>query len=72
MGAHRVGRRTRPRSKSTPSPASINVTNYVAAHDVGRAINPFALEQQIEGGVVMALGAALTEQLLSDRRRACR
>jgi xanthine dehydrogenase molybdenum-binding subunit len=45
---------------------SISVTKYVAAHDIGRAINPFALEQQIEGGVVMALGAALTEQLLSD------
>ena len=45
---------------------SVSVTRYVAAHDVGRAINPFALEQQIEGGVVMALGAALTEQLLSD------
>jgi CO/xanthine dehydrogenase Mo-binding subunit len=45
---------------------SINVLRYVAVHDVGRAINPFALEQQIEGGVVMALGAALTEQLLTD------
>jgi xanthine dehydrogenase molybdenum-binding subunit len=45
---------------------AVNVLRYVAAHDVGRAINPFALEQQIEGGVVMALGATLTEQLLSD------
>jgi CO/xanthine dehydrogenase Mo-binding subunit len=45
---------------------AINIVRYVAAHDVGRAINPFALEQQIEGGVVMALGATLTEQLLSD------
>ena len=45
---------------------SINILRYVAAHDVGRAVNPFALEQQIEGGVVMALGATLTEQLLSD------
>jgi CO/xanthine dehydrogenase Mo-binding subunit len=45
---------------------SINILHYVAAHDVGKAINPFALEQQIEGGVVMALGAALTEQLLTD------
>jgi len=45
---------------------SITVTRYVAAHDVGRALNPFTLEQQIEGGVVMALGSALTEQLLSD------
>jgi xanthine dehydrogenase molybdenum-binding subunit len=34
---------------------------------VGRALNPFALEQQIEGGVVMAMGAVLTEQLLSDK-----
>ncbi len=45
---------------------SINILRYVAAHDVGRAVNPFALEQQIEGGVVMALGATMTEQLLSD------
>lgn len=45
---------------------SITILRYVAAHDVGRAINPFALEQQIEGGIVMALGATLTEQLLSD------
>ncbi len=46
---------------------SVNVTKYVATHDVGRALNPFALEQQIEGGVVMAMGAVLTEQLLSDK-----
>jgi xanthine dehydrogenase molybdenum-binding subunit len=45
---------------------AISILRYVAAHDVGRAINPFGLEQQIEGGVVMALGATLTEQLLSD------
>jgi len=45
---------------------SVSVTQYVATHDVGRALNPFALEQQIEGGVVMALGAVLTEQLLTD------
>jgi xanthine dehydrogenase molybdenum-binding subunit len=45
---------------------SVHVTKFVAAHDVGRAINPFALEQQIEGGVVMALGAVFTEELLTD------
>ncbi len=46
---------------------TISITRYIAAHDVGRAINPFGLEQQIEGGVVMALGAALSEQLLLDK-----
>jgi xanthine dehydrogenase molybdenum-binding subunit len=45
---------------------SVKVLKVVAAHDVGRAINPFALEQQIEGGVVMALGAVFTEALLID------
>lgn len=33
----------------------------IAAHDIGRIINPKALEGQIEGGVVMSLGYALTE-----------
>jgi len=45
---------------------TVQVTRLVAAHDVGRALNPFAVEQQIEGGVVMALGAAFTEELLYD------
>ncbi len=46
---------------------SIKVLRYVAAHDVGRALNPKAVEEQIEGGVNMGLGAALTEQLLIDK-----
>ncbi|GAA0077376.1 selenium-dependent xanthine dehydrogenase [Clostridium sp. CTA-5] len=33
----------------------------VAAHDVGKAINPKNVEGQIEGGVVMGLGYGLTE-----------
>ena len=37
------------------------IEKVVAAHDVGRAINPLAVEGQIEGGVVMSLGYALTE-----------
>ena len=45
---------------------AIRITRYVAVHDVGQAINRLAVEQQIEGGVVMALGAVFTEELLVD------
>jgi CO/xanthine dehydrogenase Mo-binding subunit len=38
------------------------VQKVVAAHDVGRAINPNGIEGQIEGGVVMGMGYALTEE----------
>ncbi len=34
----------------------------VAAHDVGKAVNPTSLEGQIQGGVVMSMGYALTER----------
>src|SRR5438552_18280323 len=46
---------------------TVKITRYVAAHDVGKAINPFSVRQQIEGGVVMATGAVLTEELLIDK-----
>jgi len=39
------------------------VERIVAAHDVGRAINPAFCEGQIEGSVHMGLGYALTEEL---------
>lgn len=39
------------------------VAKVVAAHDVGRAINPSLCRAQIEGAVVMGLGYALTEDL---------
>ena len=37
------------------------VEKVIAAHDVGKAINPNGVEGQIEGGVAMGLGLALTE-----------
>lgn len=37
-----------------------------AAHDVGKAINPISVEGQIEGGVVMGMGYALTERYVLD------
>ena len=36
----------------------------VAAHDVGRAINPTLAEGQVEGGVHMGLGQALSEEFV--------
>jgi xanthine dehydrogenase molybdenum-binding subunit len=42
----------------------IDVLRVVAAHDVGRALNPAGAEGQIEGGIAMGLGYAVTEQLI--------
>ncbi|MCB9704103.1 MAG: selenium-dependent xanthine dehydrogenase [Myxococcales bacterium] len=42
------------------------LAKVVAAHDVGRAINPALCEGQIEGAVHMGLGYALTEDLPCD------
>jgi xanthine dehydrogenase molybdenum-binding subunit len=38
----------------------------VAAHDVGRAINRKSCEGQVEGGVHMGIGYALSEELIID------
>ena len=38
----------------------------IAAHDVGRAINPTLVEGQIEGGVHMGLGQALSEEFVVE------
>ena len=37
------------------------IDKVIAVHDVGTAVNPKNIEGQIEGGVVMSLGYALTE-----------
>lgn len=42
------------------------IKKMVAAHDVGKAVNPVSVEGQIEGGVVMGMGYALTEQYELD------
>lgn len=45
------------------------IRKVIAAHDVGQAINPVSVEGQIEGGVVMSLGYALTEDYPLDHGR---
>jgi len=42
----------------------VRVLRLVCANDVGYAINPMAVEGQIEGGAQMGLGYALTEELI--------
>jgi CO/xanthine dehydrogenase Mo-binding subunit len=42
----------------------VQIVRIVAAHDVGRAINPQSVEGQIQGGVTQAVGHALMEQVL--------
>jgi len=42
------------------------VETIVAAHDVGRAINPQMVQGQIEGGVAMGMGYALRENFLVE------
>jgi CO/xanthine dehydrogenase Mo-binding subunit len=42
----------------------VEVTEHVAAFDTGKAINPQAVEGQIEGGVAMGLGYALMEEVV--------
>jgi len=42
------------------------VERVVAAHDVGRAVNPVLCEGQIEGAVHMGLGYALSEEFPAD------
>ncbi len=48
------------------------VDKVVAAHDVGRAVNPLLCEGQIEGSVHMGLGYALTEDFPADADRPSR
>ena len=44
----------------------VQVTDYLAAHDIGRAINPMLVEGQIHGGIQIGLGYALYEDVAVD------
>ncbi len=61
FGAHGV------RVKVDEETGKVKIVNYVAAHDVGRAINPMLLEGQVYGGVMMGIGYALTEQVIHEK-----
>ena len=49
------------------STGEVRVNRIVAAHDVGKAINPQNVEGQIQGGVGMGLGFALMEEFIPGK-----
>jgi CO/xanthine dehydrogenase Mo-binding subunit/aerobic-type carbon monoxide dehydrogenase small subunit (CoxS/CutS family) len=46
---------------------TVKLNRIVAAHDVGRAINPMLVEGQIHGGIAQGIGLALMEEYLPGR-----
>lgn len=44
----------------------VQVPKIISGADVGKAINPRSVRGQIEGGIVMALGNALTEEFIIE------
>ena len=46
---------------------TVKVLDIVAAHDVGKAINPIQVEGQIQGGTIQGLGLALMEEYLPGK-----
>ena len=44
----------------------VRVLRVIAANDVGKVINPLGLQAQVEGGVMMGLGHALTEEFIIE------
>lgn len=45
----------------------ITVLRVAAAHDVGKAINPVMVEQQIEGAIAQGIGYGMMEEVVLDR-----
>lgn len=51
----------------TPGTGEVKVLKVIAVADVGRILNRRAIEAQHEGGVVMGVGYALTEEFLVEK-----
>jgi aldehyde oxidoreductase len=46
---------------------TVKPLKFVAAHDVGQAINPLLVEGQVQGGIAQGLGMALMEEYIPGR-----
>jgi xanthine dehydrogenase molybdenum-binding subunit len=44
----------------------VRVVRAIGATDVGKAINPLGLQGQVEGGLIMGIGHALTEEFILE------
>ena len=46
---------------------TVKLRRFVAAHDVGKAINPVLVEGQVQGGIAQGVGMALMEEFIPGR-----
>jgi len=46
----------------------VRVVKMVAVHDVGKAINPVIVEGQVQGGMAMGIGYAVSEEICYDEK----
>jgi aldehyde oxidoreductase len=46
---------------------TVKLERLIAAHDVGRAINPLLVEGQIQGGIAQGIGLALMEEYIPGK-----
>lgn len=46
---------------------NVRVLDYLAVHDIGKALNPEICRAQVQGAVTMGAGAALSEQVVLDK-----
>ncbi|MFC1965221.1 xanthine dehydrogenase family protein molybdopterin-binding subunit, partial [Chloroflexota bacterium] len=51
-----------------PETGQVKVNRYVAAHDIGKALNVDIVEGQIQGGIAQGIGYALSEGLFYDSK----
>jgi CO/xanthine dehydrogenase Mo-binding subunit/aerobic-type carbon monoxide dehydrogenase small subunit (CoxS/CutS family) len=51
-----------------PESGSVEVLKVIAVHDAGKVINTHGAQGQIEGGIMMGLGYALSEEFLMDEK----
>ena len=61
-----VGRRSLAEVEVDTDTGAVEVLRLVSATDAGKAINPLNIEGQIEGGVAMGIGYALSEEIKQE------